>query len=141
MDIRKSITVRRPIQTTFTAFTAEIGQWWPLKNLSFGRERAKDLFLEGRTGGRLYERFTDGDEYTIGNVTLYEAPSRVTFTWQQPDWNGPTEVDVRFTTVAEGTLVELEHRGWEAAGAAQAAGSYDQGWGFILKLFGQVMEG
>lgn len=141
MDIRKSITVRRPLESTFAAFTAEIGRWWPLKQLSFGGERAKDLFLEGKAGGRLYERFTDGEEFTIGTVTHYDAPHRVTFTWKEPNWSGPTVVDVTFTPVQEGTLVELEHRGWEAAQVASAESMhYEQGWGFILRLFSDAQQ-
>lgn len=129
------------METTFVAFTAEFGRWWPLKQFSFGGERAKEIHLEGRVGGRLFERFTDGDELTIGTVSVFDAPNRVTFTWQHPEWNGPTVVEVTFTPSPEGTLVELEHRGWEAAGvASDAASSYEQGWGFILNLFNEAQQ-
>lgn len=141
MNIRKSIMVRRPVETAFTAFTEEIGRWWPLKQFSFGGERAKEIYLEGKVGGRLYERFKDGDEFTIGTVSLFDAPNRVTFTWQQPNWHGPTVVDVSFTPVPEGTLVELEHRDWETAGvSSEAASGYEKGWGFILGLFSEAQQ-
>ncbi len=130
------------METTFAAFTADFGRWWPLKQFSFGGERAKEIHFECHVGGRFYERFTDGNEFTIGTVTLFEAPNRVSFTWKQPNWNGFTVVDVKFIPVPEGTLVELEHKDWEAAGVpSQEAAHYNQGWGFLLSLFANFQQG
>ena len=107
MTIKKSIHVKRPVETAFRVFTEEIGKWWPLKEgYSFGGDRADQIFLEGRTGGRFFERFTDGEEYVVGVVTTYSPPSRIVFEWKQPDWDAPTEVEVRFTPEGAGTLVE-----------------------------------
>ena len=113
----------------FRLFTDGIGEWWPLKgtNFSYGGERADKIFLEAKPGGRLYERFTDGEEYEIGRVTECEPPNRIVFSWSNPGWNAPTEVEVRFSKAASGTRVDLEHRGWEAAGADAVAGV--SGWG------------
>src|SRR5690606_29496813 len=49
-------------------------------------------------------------------LSLFDPPNQIIFTWQDPDWNAPTTVNVKFTPVPEGTLVELEHTGWETAG-------------------------
>jgi hypothetical protein len=58
-------------------FTDRIGEWWPLdEGYSFGGDRANEVFLEARVGGRLYERYTDGEEFDIGRVTDCEAPGR-----------------------------------------------------------------
>lgn len=142
MNVKQSIIVRRPVETTFKAFTADFGRWWPLKQFSFGGKRSREIILEGKVGGRLYERFIDGDEFTIGTVSLYDAPNRIVFTWQQPDWKTPTTVDVRFTPVPEGTLVELEHSGWESAGASSDdAANYQKGWGIILQIFSEAQPG
>lgn len=138
MIIKKSIHVKRPVETAFRVFTEEIGKWWPLKEgYSFGGDRADHIFLEGRTGGRFFERFTDGEEYVVGVVTTYSPPSRIVFEWKQPDWDAPTEVEVRFTPEGAGTLVELEHRGWDAAGAAavRMAQEYDGGWNAVLSRY------
>ena len=82
MTIQKSIHVQRPLDAAFKLFTADIGKWWPLKEgFSFGGERADQIHLECRQGGRFYERFTDGEELQIGTVTIYQPPSRVVFTW------------------------------------------------------------
>jgi uncharacterized protein YndB with AHSA1/START domain len=138
MTIQKSIHVKRPLDAAFKLFTADIGKWWPLKEgFSFGGERADQIHLECRHGGRFYERFRDGEEFEVGTVTVYEPPSRVVFTWKAPTWDAPTEVEVRFAADGAGTRVELEHRGWERAGAAAAPMSerYAGGWETILKRY------
>ena len=137
MKISKSIHVKRPPQAAFQVFTEQMASWWPLKQgFSFGRERADKIFIEPKIGGRFFERFTDGEEMVVGKVTAYDPPARVAFTWQPPDW-GVTEVDVRFFADGDGTRVELEHRGWEKAGAEaqkQFTG-YNGGWDFILERY------
>jgi uncharacterized protein YndB with AHSA1/START domain len=137
MTIRKSITVARPPEVAFRVFTAEIGAWWPLKQgFSFGRERAKDIFLEPRVGGRFYERFTDGTEFEVGRVTAYQPPNEIAFTWKDPDWEGATEVEVRFIAEGAGTRIELEHRGWEQGPMMEKQGKgYDDGWDIVLAKY------
>ncbi|HTO08520.1 MAG TPA: SRPBCC domain-containing protein [Myxococcota bacterium] len=136
MIVQKSIFVKRPQAAAFRHFTADIGRWWPLKEgMSFGGERAQDLFLEGRVGGRFFERFSDGEEHDVGRVTAYEPPARVEFTWRQPSWSADTTVEVRFAAEGEGTRVTLEHRGFEALGPGAPRGAYDRGWDFALSRY------
>jgi uncharacterized protein YndB with AHSA1/START domain len=138
VTIRKSIHVKRPIDAAFRLFTVDIGRWWPLKEgFSFGGDRADQIHLECRAGGRFFERFSDGEEYDVGAVTVYDPPGRIVFTWSQRDWSVPTEVEVRFTQDGGGTRVDLEHRGWESAGdaATRAGKSYDGGWDFVLARY------
>jgi len=138
MTIRKSIHVKRPVERTFRLFTEEIGKWWPLKEgFSFGGKRAADIFIEGREGGRFFERFADGEEFDVGVVTTYVPPARIVFTWKAPDWDAATEVEVRFSSEDDGTRVDLEHRGWEQAGARarDQRNSYDGGWNRVLACF------
>src|SRR5713226_345103 len=134
MTIRKSITVNRPPQIAFKVFCEEIGEWWPLKQgFSFGRERAKDIFIEARVGGRFYERFTDGTEFEVGRVTAYRPPAVVAFTWRAPEWEAPTHVEVRFVGDGEGTLVEVEHSGWGQGPKMESEGKgYDDGWNIVI---------
>ena len=107
MTVRKSVTVKRPLAVAFSLFTEEIGSWWPLKEgFSFGGERAKEIYLETRHGGRFYERLTDGEEYVVGHVTVCKPPRKIVFTWEDPDWEGPTEVEVRFAAEGNATRVE-----------------------------------
>jgi uncharacterized protein YndB with AHSA1/START domain len=137
MIIRKSIKVEQPPAIAFRVFCQEIGQWWPLQQgFSFGGERARDIFIEGRIGGRFYERFADGTEFEVGRVTDYQPPAMVAFTWRSPQWEGPTRVEVRFLADGAGTRVELEHSGWDQGTKMLGASKeYSNGWDFILGRF------
>jgi uncharacterized protein YndB with AHSA1/START domain len=142
MIVRKSVTVNVPRDRAFHAFTAEIGKWWPLATHSFGGDLANEIFMEGKEGGRLYERFSDGTEFEYGSVLAYEPPKRVVFSW--PHTGRPrTEVEVRFTEQESGTRVDLEHRGWERIGedAAEVFGQYDEGWVGVLGHFEKYATG
>jgi uncharacterized protein YndB with AHSA1/START domain len=137
MTIRKSIRVARSPEMAFRIFTQEIGRWWPLKEgFSFGGEKAKDIFIEGRVGGRFFERFTDGTEYEVGRITAFEPPHTVAFTWNTPGWEAPTQVEVRFKADGAGTRVEVEHRGWEAGPTMEKQGQgYNDGWNLVLAKY------
>jgi len=97
------------------------------------------LVLEGRVGGRLYERWHDGGEVDWGRVLAWEPPARLVLSWSPTlERRPPTEVEVRFLAVEpDHTRVELEHRGWERLGdlAAQARSSYEGGWPGVLDAF------
>jgi uncharacterized protein YndB with AHSA1/START domain len=137
MTIRKSVPVRCAPDKAFRIFTREIGRWWPLdKGFSYGGERAKEIFLDDRAGGRMYERLTDGTEFEIGRVTRCDPPHLILFTWKSPDWEAATEVEVRFSAAADGTRVELEHRGWEAGPKMGESGKrMARGWDAVLERY------
>ena len=139
MTISKSIFVKRPVEAAFRHFTADIGRWWPLKEgVSFGGERAHQVFIEGRVGGRFFERYSDGEEFEVGRVTAFEPPARVVFTWRPPTWSAATEVEVRF---ARGGRRHARHaRAPRLGGArprrpARANTGYGKGWDLILSRF------
>jgi uncharacterized protein YndB with AHSA1/START domain len=132
MTIRKSIRVERPPATAFKVFCEEIGQWWP-KGPSFGGKDLADLRIEARVGGRFYERYGDDTEYDIGQVTAYQPPGRVAFTWRAPSWEVATQVEVRFIADGAGTRVELEHSGWDQDEKLRdTRKGYDGGWDVML---------
>lgn len=142
MTIRKSVWVAKPVEVAFSVFTAEINRWWPLRHYSYGGERAQELRLEGRVGGRLFERFSDGEEFVIGTVSAFEAPRRVVFTWKDPSWSDATEVEVRFAAESGGTRVDLEHRGWERVGdSEELRRGFASGWESILQLYAAAVSG
>jgi len=131
MTIRKSIRVERPPQIAFRIFCEAIGEWWP-KGPSFKGNLAETV-MEGRIGGRFFERYTDGTEYEIGRVTAYQPPSLVAFTWRAPSWDVTTQVEIRFSAEAGGTRVELEHSGWEqSARTRDGRNNYCSGWSMMM---------
>ncbi len=92
-----SLSVVAPQADAFAAFVERTAEWWPNELYTVGREDVASVVIEGRTGGRVYERRHDGTEDVWGEVLDIEAPERVVMTWApgQPD-GPPTEVEVRF---------------------------------------------
>jgi uncharacterized protein YndB with AHSA1/START domain len=140
----KSVHVGLPVEAAFDLFTAGMHRWWPLHIHSLAvdafevRVTAESVVFEQSQGGRIYEVMSDGREGDWGSVLHWERPTRVVFSWK-PNLtdNPPTEIEVRFTATAEGTQVELEHRGWERLGdlALQRREGYQTGWTGLLDLF------
>ena len=139
--IRLSVRVRRSIDSAFDLFTREIGSWWPLDRFSFDTFRSMEVHIEPFVGGRFFERYSDGEEHTSGQVLKWDPPLEVVYTWAHNDWVAPTEVSVRF--IAEDTnltRVELEHRAWErlGIGAAESRDMYANGWPSVLGSYEQA---
>jgi uncharacterized protein YndB with AHSA1/START domain len=132
--ITKSVTINAPVERAFKVYTDEIASWWPLKTHSVS-EQAETCIFEGRQGGRIYERATDGEEHVWGTVLVWDPPSRVVYTWH-PGRSEDTaqEVEMHFRPQGERTRVDLEHRGWERLGdeAPVIMQSYEGGWDFVL---------
>ena len=135
---RHAVRVAARPEVAFEVFTDGIGRWWPLhQGYSHGGDRAESIVLEPRLGGRFFERFVDGDELQVGEVTVCEPPHRIVFTWRSPDWEGATEVEVNFAGDDEVTRVSVEHRGFERIGPdGDATGqNYNSGWITVLGSF------
>lgn len=141
--VRKSVTVAAPIEHAFRVFTERTTDWWPLGTHSVREELAQAAVIEPRVGGAVYELWRDGrDDW--GRVTAWEPPHRLVFTWHPGRGaDEATEVEVRFSERGGATLVELEHRGWEARGAraAEIRGYYDEGWNAVLARYVEAASG
>jgi uncharacterized protein YndB with AHSA1/START domain len=144
--VLKTVVVNAPRERAFRIFTEFFGGWWPSTH-HIGKHPYETAILEGRPGGRWYERATDGTECEWGRVLAWEPPARVTLSWHLgPDWQydpdmaKASEVDVRFIAEsASTTRVELEHRHLERHGAGgdgiRAQVDSPGGWGTIMELF------
>jgi uncharacterized protein YndB with AHSA1/START domain len=115
---RVSVHVAVPPGVAFTAFTAEIDQWWRrgLQYRVAGNARGI-IHLEPGVGGRLFESIeSDAGTRVVenGRVTLWEPPARLAFEWRAVNFapSESTEVEVLFEPQGEGTLVTVTHRGW-----------------------------
>lgn len=117
--IRIELEVRGPARHAFAVWTSRIATWWPADHTVSG-EDGLTVVLEGRPGGRIFERTSDGTEHDWGEVTVWEPPSRLTYLWHlRHDRADATEVEIRFIDQGDATtLVEIEHRGWERLGAS-----------------------
>jgi len=93
----------------------------------------------------------DGTECDWGTVLVWDPPHRLVLAWQithewgyQPDLTQASEVEVRFTPVAGGTRVDLEHRQLDrhadGAGSMRAAVDSPDGWTGLLTLFTDRIE-
>jgi activator of Hsp90 ATPase-like protein len=143
--VRQATLVRAGIEHTFRTFVTTIGAWWPVQPFSAGQDRVRDVTVEQRAGGRVYETWDDGTEVGWGTVTAWEPPGRLVMTWTGTP--APTEVEFTFTALGPAlTKVAVEHRGWEALTDEQlsqdcalpggyAGGAYLAGWQRILEAF------
>lgn len=126
----KTVTVRCEPATAFRRFTDDLAAWWPLATHHIS-EDPQSCAIEGRVGGRLFERDRNGVETVWGVVELWEPPHRLAFTWHvRLAIEQAQRIEITFKPVADGTRVELVHSGWEKLGAAGAARreNYDKGW-------------
>jgi uncharacterized protein YndB with AHSA1/START domain len=133
--ITKSVTVEAPLEHAFRVFTEEIHTWWPLRTHAVDTDQSDMVILEGRGGGRLFERTPAGDEHLWGTVVVWDPPHRVGYSWH-PGRGEETsqEVDVTFTPADEGTRVDIRHWGWEKLGERldETVASYEEGWDMVL---------
>jgi uncharacterized protein YndB with AHSA1/START domain len=149
--VRKSVRVACGTEEAFRTFVEDIDRWWPVERLSRTADEQYDagvtlerLVLEARAGGRLYEVTSEEVEGPWAEVLVYEPPHRLVLAWKPNDRpEPPTEVDIRFTADGDGTLVELEHRGWERLGerAEEARAGHDGGWSLPLERFAAAVSG
>lgn len=136
--VRKTVEVGCTVNEAFRLFTDEIDSWWPLATHSIGEANAQACYFEGCEGGRIYESAADGSIHLWGTVTAWEPPARVVFTWHPGrDASSAQEVELRFSESADGTRVDLEHRGWEILGdrAAETRNAYESGWVGVLDRY------
>jgi len=133
--VRKTVTVKQPLDRAFALFTARIADWWP-----GGDPGAPPgtVVLEPRPEGKIYRRYEDGAIEYWGDVQVWEPPHRLVLVWQPAaGMSAPTEVEIVFTPADDGTRVELEHRGWDRLGeqATAARTEYDRRWDDVLRLY------
>lgn len=119
-----AIRVKADPQTAFDVFTQEIAAWWRPSGLFAITPRGDGtLAFEGGAGGRLVTTLPNGKAFTIGEITAWEPPARLAFTWRQATFapDQITEVEVRFEAAGAETRVSVEHRGWAEIPRTHAA--------------------
>lgn len=137
--VRREVMVPADPATAFEVFTGGIGRWWPVATQSVHGADSAVAFEDGD----IVERPAQGDASVWGTVTRWDPPAAVAFSWHP---GRPPErasaVEVTFTAVPGGTLVVLEHSGWDACdNPAAARDSYDQGWPGVLDRYREAAAG
>ncbi len=120
--LRLSFALACPVEHAFSVWTSAFGTWWPRDHTVTGGQDLR-IVLEGRVGGRIFERTRNGVEHDWGQVTVWEPPTRLVYRWHlAQDRDDATVVDIQFRpTGATATRIEIEHHGWERLGARGAA--------------------
>jgi uncharacterized protein YciI len=131
--IHREVVVDTDPTTAFDVFTVGIGRWWPMSELSVHGAEATVSFVDGH----IVERVGEGAGVVWGTVTRWEPPVAVAFTWHPGgDPERASRVEVTFTATELGTLVTLEHTGWENFDDPQAAhDEYNGGWPQVLNRY------
>jgi uncharacterized protein YciI len=130
--IRREVLVDADPAIAFEVFTAGIGRWWPLAELSVYGADATVAFVDGQ----IVER--SGETVAVwGTVTRWEPSVAVAFTWHPGRMSErASQVEVTFVATEGGTLVTLEHGGWEVFDDPWTARTeYNGGWPRVLDLY------
>src|SRR3974390_2036305 len=123
--VRKTVSVKAPIEHAFEVFTSGLTRWWPHDH-GVGKKPIQKVLMEPRLGGRGLEIPQDGTETSVATIIVWEPPLRFVMLWQvnaqwKPDLSMKSEVDVRFTAEGpETTRVDLLHPRFETMGAEGA---------------------
>lgn len=118
----------------FELWTTRASTWWPADHSNSGHPDL-DVIFEPRVGGRIYERTPDGREHDWGEITTWDPPERLCYSWHMTsDPSTATEVEITFAASEAGTAVRIEHRGWEhfAGAATERRNANRRGWGDVL---------
>jgi uncharacterized protein YndB with AHSA1/START domain len=137
--IVKTLTVACDQERAFTVFTREVGNWWPTDTHSLHPGEVEQVVWEEREGGSMYEIATSGDRANWATVLQWDPPHRLVIAWEVNPERAGTEVEVRFSAVAGGTLVELEHRGFEnITDGVEMRAAYHPGWDHVLARYPEI---
>jgi uncharacterized protein YndB with AHSA1/START domain len=122
--VEREIRIRAPRERVFELLASREGLalWVPVS------------LLEPRVGGNIEFRFAPEpgvEKTTFGEVTAYDPPSRIAFTWDFKDdpLDARTEVAINLTSEGAATLVRLTHTGFVDE---EECSKHDEGWGYWL---------
>ena len=130
--IARSVEIATPAEQLFPLLVEpeSLQLWWP--------DVAE---FEPRKGGRVRMVFRGGESIVTGEVTRFEPPRAVAFTWvrgERPDVT--THVELTVTELDAGRCrVDVVHSGWEHAPDWRPL--HDAGWSHFLSCLAALAEG
>lgn len=143
-SITRSVTVRLDPAAAFEVFTAQIDAWFPRGPYSFNYpDRTTGVVIEPFVGGRWLERWTDGDGYEVGRVLAWEPGRRLLVSYRSRHLPAEplTEIEIRFEPAPDGTLVTLEHRGWDRLPRELLREWAGRAWKGLVAAYAEFTEG
>ena len=136
--LKIAFTVDCSPEHAFDTWTDRATAWWPPEH-TVSHEPGARIVFEGRPGGRIYERTTDGREIEWGRIVEWRRPQRLRYLWHiATDASHATDVEIVFRAVAaRKTRIEIEHGGWDRLAEAGAAwrDANHSGWDGTLPAF------
>ena len=148
--VRRTIVVPVSTERAFDFFANRMIEWWP-REFTFSEGAIVEIGMELFTGGRWYERDSNGNETTWGTVREWDSDARIVLTWRISPQRTPelddaraSEIEVVVARHAESsTRLELEHRCFErhGDGADGMLTGMDspEGWTKILDRFASLV--
>jgi uncharacterized protein YndB with AHSA1/START domain len=130
--IVRSVEIAAQPERVFELLTdeRELVRWWP--------DVAE---LDPRPGGRVRFAFRGGESVVTGELTRFEPPRALAFTWvraETPDVT--TSIEFTITPLERGRCrVEVVHAGWAAAPELRPL--HDAGWAHFLACLAALAEG
>jgi uncharacterized protein YndB with AHSA1/START domain len=130
--IARSVEIRTTPEQLFPHLIdpKSLVRWWP--------DVAE---LEPRLGGRVRMEFLGGESVVTGEVTRFEPPHALGFTWvrdETPDVT--TRIELTVTPLDETRCrVDVVHSGWEHA--PELRPMHDLGWAHFLGCLADLVEG
>jgi uncharacterized protein YndB with AHSA1/START domain len=126
VHIEQSYEIAAPIETVFDALVNKVSVWWRPPYVH--RPETKQLSLEPRLGGRLYEDWGDGDGLVLGFVTTLKRPEELRVAGSI-GMRGPVSGEVHFVLTDQngGTTVDLSHQALGVIDEENEA-NYRGGW-------------
>jgi uncharacterized protein YndB with AHSA1/START domain len=131
----QTVDVQSTPERLFALWTEpeELVRWWP-----------EAATFEPRVGGQVRLEFGQGD--VTGEVTRFEPPNALGFTWIRSDFpDYPTQVEVSITDLGGGrSRVEVVHSGWDALPedyVAEWREMHAAGWEHFLAVLADLVEG
>ncbi len=135
----KLVEVSCTAEHAFDVFVEKTTDWWPKDkhSVSAGKgKEARDVFIEPRLGGAIYEVTPDGDRLEWGEVKRFEPGVALALTWNPGGGAAAdTLVEVDFEMTPNGCRVTLTHSGWEALGETGGGmrDGYNLGWVHVFE--------
>jgi uncharacterized protein YndB with AHSA1/START domain len=130
--IEKTVLLACPPERAFRLLTEDAGAWWP-SDRRHTRDPKSLITIE--SGGRFYERATDGTEVELGVVRVFDPPRRLVLDWYPGTGPAePTHVEILLMPEGAGTRVHLAHRaGPHSADAyAKKVAAYERSWTLVF---------